>query len=82
MSLQIACIKGGIVTLAAFVRLFSTVFFSSEPSNFMPGTMQSHIGCIHKTSSLCVFKYVLKWPALSYVPRPGQEKLRSLLLLI
>ena len=24
----------------------------------------------------------LKWPALSYVPRPGQEKLRSLLLLI
>ena len=50
MSPQIACLGRCIVTLVAFVQLFSTVVFSNEPSNRifekMLVTLQC-TGCIH-----------------------------------
>ena len=55
---QIACIRGGIVTLVTFVRLFSTVYFQMSLQNSKHAKMQSHIGCICLTFIHCAFSNV------------------------
>ena len=71
MSSQIACPRRGIITLVAFVRLFSTVFlnlksvqlftnvrFSNVSSKHLHRKMQNHIGCICWTFLYCALSNV------------------------
>ena len=68
MSPQTACLRRGIATSVAFVRIFSTVFlnlksvqlftnvrFSNVSSKHLHRKMQTHIGCICWTFLYCVF---------------------------
>ena len=60
---QIACPIEGKFTLIAFVWLFSTVLFQMFPQiNCLKGCIITFVAFL-ELSPLCVFKWVLRWPA-------------------
>ena len=51
-----ACLRGSVITLVAFVWLYSTVSFHMDPQRTQ--STQNHIGCICSIFLLCVFSNV------------------------
>ena len=59
---QLTCLRRGIVTLVAFIWLFSTLGFQMSPQTACLVCCKSHWLHLFDFSPLCCFKLVSKWP--------------------